>query len=119
MVNWASVISSSVTPEAEQPGPHPNQYSMRENALPTKPSTNPNVPRPDVSRCAHCGEREEVGSFVVPFGTAASGHTWLHHRCWPEWYAQRRNQEAEKRSVLGVVCGGENLPNDFDKYRSD
>ena len=115
MVNWASVISSSVTLEAEQPGPHPNQDSTRENAIQAKTLTNRNAPRPDASRCAQCGEREEVGSIVVPFGTAASGHTWLHHRCWPEWYAQRRNQEAETRPILGVVRGEENFPNDFDK----
>ena len=58
---------------------------------------------------------EEVGSVVVPFGTAAGGHTWLHHRCWPEWYAQSRNRGAENWPVLGVVCEGGNFPNDFDK----
>jgi len=85
MVNWASVISSSVTPEAEQPGPHPNQDSTCENALPTKVPTNCNGSCPDVSRCAQCGEREDVGSVVVPFGNEESGHTWLHPECWNFW----------------------------------
>ena len=116
MVNWASVISSSVTLEAEQPEPHPNQDGTCENALPTKVTSNRSAPCADVSRCAQCGEPEKSGSVVVPFGTAASGHTWLHHRCWPEWYAQRRNQEAETRPILGAVRGGGNFHNDFDKF---
>jgi hypothetical protein len=27
---------------------------------------------------------------IVPFGSEATGHTWLHSECWREWYAKRR-----------------------------
>jgi hypothetical protein len=43
----------------------------------------------DPTRCAHCGEGERSGSMIVPFGTEATGHTWLHSECWRAWYTKR------------------------------
>jgi hypothetical protein len=45
----------------------------------------------DPTSCAWCGEGERSGAMIVPFGTEATGHTWLHDTCWPAWYAKRRN----------------------------
>ena len=43
----------------------------------------------DPTRCAHCGEGERSGAMIVPFGTEATGHTWLHSECWRAWYTKR------------------------------
>ena len=117
MVNWASVISSSVTLEAEQPEPHPNQDSTCENALPTKVTSNRSAPCADVSRCAQCGEPEKSGSVVVPFGTAASGHTWLHPECWKDWQGKGRGNAHQALATTRLYA-----PSDFANeanYRDD
>ena len=57
----------------------------------------------DRSRCAYCGETEKSGAVVVPFETASHGHTWLHHSCWHEWYAKRRDMAIQALSAFGIV----------------
>ena len=53
-----------------------------------KPDTN-GADASDPTRCAHCGEGERSGAMIVPFGTEATGHTWLHSQCWRAWYTKR------------------------------
>ena len=46
----------------------------------------PSVP----GRCAWCGARRAARSVVLPFGSEAEAHTWLHAGCWPAWHQARR-----------------------------
>ena len=55
--------------------------------------------------CAWCGETEDVGDCVVlPFGTEAHGHTWLHRRCWGDWFEMRRNRAMKALATLGILA---------------
>jgi hypothetical protein len=38
----------------------------------------------------------------LPFGTADSGHAWLHSRCWPAWYAGRKAAAMAALARLGI-----------------
>jgi hypothetical protein len=81
---------------------------MNQNPAPTDPD-----------RCAWCGEPDRPGAAVVPFGTA--NHTWLHHRCWDAWYAQRHAVALNALADLGIAIPdrpGLHLPNDFGKNGS-
>lgn len=53
------------------------------------PAPSPSSAATDPSRCAHCGKCEHSGAMVLPFGSSAAGHTWLHGGCWREWYAKQ------------------------------
>jgi hypothetical protein len=41
-------------------------------------------------RCLRCGESEQAHDELLPFRTEASGHSWLHSRCWPAWHPARK-----------------------------
>jgi hypothetical protein len=41
-------------------------------------------------RCLACGDRENVGEALLPYGIDPIGHAWLHPRCWPRWHAGRK-----------------------------
>ena len=53
-------------------------------------------------RCDQCHCAELEGAFLVPFGTARTGHTWLHLACWPTWIARRRSEAVAALSAAGV-----------------
>jgi hypothetical protein len=40
--------------------------------------------------CAWCGKRDRPEAIVLPFGTEAGKHTWLHAECWSPWHDARR-----------------------------
>jgi hypothetical protein len=40
--------------------------------------------------CALCGKPETSDAVVLPFGTEAGTHAWLHAECWPAWHKARR-----------------------------
>jgi hypothetical protein len=52
--------------------------------------------------CLGCGRGDEHAGIVVPFGTEASGHVWLHSDCWPAWHAARKAEAAAALSVMGI-----------------
>ena len=60
----------------------------------------------DPGGCAWCGETNNTGSRVLPFGTESHGHTWLHSSCWPMWYAHRVDQAVDALAFSGVVRTG-------------
>lgn len=65
---------------------------------------NRNPARSRLGRCTWCGKPEAIGDGVVlPFGTEACGHAWLHYHCWLPWHAHQRKRAAEALAVLGIV----------------
>jgi hypothetical protein len=53
--------------------------------------------------CLRCGRVEdERDGIVLPFGTEASGHAWLHSHCWPAWYSGCKAEAAAALSVMGI-----------------
>ena len=58
-------------------------------------------------RCAWCGRPESPGAVVVPFGTEAGTHAWLHAGCWPSWYQRRREEAVLALREMGITMGGD------------
>jgi hypothetical protein len=63
-------------------------------------------------RCAGCGEVERPEATVLPFGIEASGHTWLHSGCWPDWHAALQAEAIAALSGVGLEIPPE-FPSDF------
>ena len=65
-------------------------------------------------RCAWCGKPETPSAWVLPFGTEAATHAWLHAECWPAWHRARRAVAAE---ALGATdrTPGQFSTNDYDR----
>lgn len=53
-------------------------------------------------RCLACGEAEHGAAPMLPFGTKATGHVWLHSRCWPAWHASRKAEAVAALSTFGI-----------------
>lgn len=59
----------------------------------------------DPGRCARCGEDDvDSRAVVLPFGTSRNGQTWLHGRCWADWYERRRNQAVDALALANGVA---------------
>jgi hypothetical protein len=52
--------------------------------------------------CTWCGEVDMAGSVVVPFGSEAGTHAWLHATCWPAWRQARRVEAVAALSSIGI-----------------
>jgi hypothetical protein len=59
-------------------------------------------------RCAWCGRPESPSAVVLPFGTNAGTHAWLHAECWPAWYQARRAKAIAALRAIGIQAGGPN-----------
>jgi hypothetical protein len=75
---------------------------------------NRNSVRSPPDRCLRCGEAEHAHDSLLPFGTALTGHAWLHSRSWPAWYAARHAEVAGALETMGIATPAE-FSNDFDK----
>jgi hypothetical protein len=53
-------------------------------------------------RCVACGGGERVGDPLLPFGTEASGHAWVHRSCWPVWHRAREAEAVAALSSMGI-----------------
>lgn len=55
--------------------------------------------------CAHCGHdgRHET---VLSYGTERAGHAWLHGRCWPAWYDEKKQRAREALARMGIPAHG-------------
>jgi hypothetical protein len=53
--------------------------------------------------CLQCGEAEHSQTPVLPFGTDATGHTWLHSHCQFEWHEQRLTAAKVLLAGMGIT----------------
>jgi hypothetical protein len=63
---------------------------------------NRNPVRSPPGRCLACGEAEHGHEPLLPFGAEATGHAWLHSRCWPAWHASRKAEAIAALSTFGI-----------------
>ena len=63
-----------------------------------------NPVRSEPGQCLSCGAGESTRDPLLPFGAEASGHVWLHSRCWPAWYESRRGVAVAVLRALGITA---------------
>jgi hypothetical protein len=56
--------------------------------------------------CLGCGGVDRSHDPLLPFGVERTGHAWLHSRCWPAWYADRKAQAIAGLATQGIVRNG-------------
>jgi hypothetical protein len=61
-----------------------------------------NPARSAPGRCHACSEGERVNDPLLPFGTEANGHAWVHSGCWAAWYEARRASAIAAMIALGL-----------------
>jgi hypothetical protein len=66
--------------------------------------------------CLGCGRGDEHAGIVVPFGTEASGHLWLHSDCWPAWHRSRKAEAGAALSAMGIGSPRPRPPNEQVNY---
>ena len=54
-------------------------------------------------RCAACGGPDRPHDPLLPHGTDATGHAWLHDRCWLAWQANQRRQAIAALAAMGII----------------
>lgn len=52
--------------------------------------------------CLGCGEADHGQDPLLPFGIEATGHAWLHSRCWPAWHASRKAEAVAALSAFEI-----------------
>jgi hypothetical protein len=62
--------------------------------------------------CPGCGGGERTHDPLLPVGTAASSHVWLHSGCWAAWYEARRAS-----AIAALVALGLKPPPQFSVFR--
>jgi hypothetical protein len=62
-----------------------------------------NPVRSPPGKCLSCGQLEQAHDPLLPFGTEACGHAWLHHTCWSAWHAGRNTEAVGALGVMGIV----------------
>jgi hypothetical protein len=63
---------------------------------------NRNAPSSAPGQCLNCGDAASDGNPVLPFGTEASGHAWVHRSCWPAWHHAREAEAVAALSSMGI-----------------
>jgi hypothetical protein len=58
--------------------------------------------RSSPDQCLWCGQAEGSNGPLVPFGTDAAGHAWLHHRCWEDWHERRKTEATDALAAMGI-----------------
>jgi hypothetical protein len=58
--------------------------------------------RSEPGRCLNCGGAEKGYDALLAFGTQATGHAWLHVRCWEAWYAARKAKAVAALAAMGI-----------------
>ena len=59
-----------------------------------------NPARSAAGQCGHCGSGDRAHDPLLPFGTEASGHVWLHSRCWSCWHESRMAEAAAALAAM-------------------
>lgn len=58
--------------------------------------------RSSPAQCLWCGQADGSHGALVPFGTDAAGHAWLHHRCWEDWHERRKTEATDALTAMGI-----------------
>ena len=53
--------------------------------------------------CLGCGRGDAHAGIVLPSGTEATGHAWLHPDCWPTWHAERKADAIADLGAKGIA----------------
>src|SRR5262249_36245881 len=53
-------------------------------------------------RCHCCGQAGHAHDPLLPFGTEATGHAWMHSGCWPAWRSARTSDAIAALSAMGI-----------------
>ena len=78
---------------------------------------NRNSVRSPPGRCLACGD-SHPHDVLLPHGTEAAGHEWLHSRCWSAWYATRKAKAVATLAAMGIAPSPK-FPDDFGKNGSE
>ena len=60
-------------------------------------------------RCLACGGADSAHDALLPHGVEATGHVWLHSRCWPAWHAGRRADAVAALEAMGIHCWSKDI----------
>ena len=52
--------------------------------------------------CLACCGADSAHDSLLPHGVEASGHVWLHSRCWPAWHAGRKADAVTALKAMGI-----------------
>ena len=66
---------------------------------------NRNPVRSPPGHCLGCGGPEQPHDRLLPFGTEATGHAWLHRRCWSAWHTDRKADAVKALTAVGITEG--------------
>jgi hypothetical protein len=75
---------------------------------------NRNPARSMPARCLGCGGGNHAHDPLLPYGIETTGHAWLHSRCWPAWYVDRKAEAVAAVAKMGITTAAD-FPNDFGK----
>jgi hypothetical protein len=56
-------------------------------------------------RCLGCGGVHHAHDPLLPYGIEATGHVWLHSRCWRHWYEERKADAGAILKGMGIGPG--------------
>ncbi|PWJ13801.1 hypothetical protein [Jannaschia seohaensis] len=59
--------------------------------------------RASPEKCLLCGQADYYHEPLLPCGTEAEGHAWLHHRCWEDWHARRKTEATDALATMGIT----------------
>jgi hypothetical protein len=63
---------------------------------------NRNPVRSPPGRCLGCGGLEYGYDPLLPYGVEATGHAWLHLRCWEAWYTARKSEAVAALKAMSI-----------------
>lgn len=52
--------------------------------------------------CVSCGEGEQPGNPLLPYGIGTFNQACLHDHCWPAWHRARRSEAVEAIKQIGI-----------------
>jgi hypothetical protein len=59
--------------------------------------------------CLACGGADRAHDVLMPHGVEATGHVWLHSRCWPAWHAGQKADAVKALKAMGIQYRSEEV----------
>jgi hypothetical protein len=100
--DWLAYFEARAKAAEQLAGLPPDQAEARAFDCCIVEWLNRNPARSAPECCLGCCRRDLAGDPLLPFGTADSGHAWLHLRCWPAWHARRKTAAMAALAKLGI-----------------